>query len=138
MRGRSFQSCNGNICLSLFVIIYFFDFTVNVYSLYHSSDSSFTSSWILIFQNKRGKSVYILSYSGPHFPAFGLNTEKYSLSLLIQAECGKIRTRITPNTGAFYAVWARHKNLYSWHTSRAFLFWKKLFWKIFLYHLGLS
>ena len=41
------------------------------------------------------KSVRIRSYSGPHFPAFGLNTERY---------CGKMRTRITPNTDTFYAV----------------------------------
>ena len=33
------------------------------------------------------KSVRIQTYSGPHFPAFGLN-----------------RTRITPNTDTFYAV----------------------------------
>ena len=32
-------------------------------------------------------------FSGPHFPAFALNTERYSVSLRIQSECGKIRTR---------------------------------------------
>ena len=42
------------------------------------------------------KSVRIRSYSGPYFPAFGLNT------LLIQSECGKMRTRTTPNTDTFY------------------------------------
>ena len=47
------------------------------------------------------KSVRIWSYSGPHFPAFGLNTERYGESLRIQSECGKIRTRITPNTNTF-------------------------------------
>ena len=31
--------------------------------------------------------------SGPYFPAFGLNTERYFVSLRIQSECGKIRTR---------------------------------------------
>ena len=44
------------------------------------------------------KSVRILSYSGPYFPAFGLNTEKYSVSLHIQSECGKVLRRVTPNT----------------------------------------
>ena len=29
------------------------------------------------------KSVHIRSYSGPHFPAFGLNTERYGVSLCI-------------------------------------------------------
>ena len=32
-------------------------------------------------------------FSGLYFPAFGLNTERFSLSLRIQSECGKIRTR---------------------------------------------
>ena len=30
--------------------------------------------------------------------------ERYGVSLRIQSECGKIRTRITSNTDAFYAV----------------------------------
>ena len=50
------------------------------------------------------KSVRIWNYSGPHFPAFGLNTERYSVSLRIQLECEKMRTRITPNTDTFHAV----------------------------------
>ena len=50
------------------------------------------------------KSVLIRSYSGPYFPAFGLNTEKCGLSLRIQSECGKIQTRITPTTDTFHAV----------------------------------
>ena len=49
------------------------------------------------------KSVRIRSYSVLHFPAFGLNTEKCSVSLSIQSECGKIRTRITTNRN-FYAA----------------------------------
>ena len=52
------------------------------------------------------KSVRIRSYSGPHFPAFGLNTERYGVSLCIQSECGKMRTRITPNTDTFHAMFA--------------------------------
>ena len=32
-------------------------------------------------------------FSDPYFPVFGLNTERYEVSLRIQAECGKIRTR---------------------------------------------
>ena len=31
-----------------------------------------------------------------------------------QSECGKIRTRITPNTDTFYAVQVRHKGRKSW------------------------
>ena len=50
------------------------------------------------------KSVRIRSYSGPYFPAFGLNTEGYSVSLRIQSKCVKIRTWIIPNMDAFRAV----------------------------------
>ena len=31
----------------------------------------------------------IRSYSGPYFSAFGLNTERYFVSICIQSECGK-------------------------------------------------
>ena len=52
------------------------------------------------------KSVRIWSYSGPHFPAFGLNTERYC------PNAGKMQTRITPNTGTFYIVVAKNvKNI---------------------------
>ena len=44
------------------------------------------------------KIVRIRSFSGQYFPEFGLNKEIYSVSLHIQSECGKIRTRKTPNT----------------------------------------
>ena len=57
------------------------------------------------------KSVHIRSYSGPHFPAFGLNTQTYKVSLRIQSECEKVRTRITPNTDTFYAVKVSAKSL---------------------------
>ena len=50
------------------------------------------------------KSVRIRSCSGPHFPAVGLNTEKYSVSLRIQSECGEMQNSITPNTDIFYTV----------------------------------
>ena len=46
----------------------------------------------------------IWSFSGPHFPVFGLNTETYGVSLRIQSERGKIQTRKTPNTETFHAV----------------------------------
>ena len=50
------------------------------------------------------KSVHIRSYSGPHFPAFGMNREIYGVSRRIQSKCGKMRTRITPNMDTFHAV----------------------------------
>ena len=50
------------------------------------------------------KSVRIRSCSGSHFPEFGLNTERYSVSLRIQSECEKMRTRKTSNADSFHAV----------------------------------
>ena len=50
------------------------------------------------------KSIRIRSYSGPYLPAFGLNTERYRVSLRIQSKCKKIWTRITPNTDTFLTL----------------------------------
>ena len=50
------------------------------------------------------KSVRVRSYSDPYFPAFGLNTERYGVSLHIQSKCGKIWTRMTRDKETFYAV----------------------------------
>ena len=44
------------------------------------------------------KIVRIRSYSGPYFPALGLNGERYSLSLRIQSECGKTWTQLRIRT----------------------------------------
>ena len=43
-------------------------------------------------------------YSGQYFPAFGLNTKRYGISLRMQCECWKMRSRINPNTDTFHAV----------------------------------
>ena len=40
------------------------------------------------------ESVHIQRFSGPYFPALGLNTERYGVSLRIQPECEKIQTII--------------------------------------------
>ena len=63
-------------------------------------DSHFVNFW----RAPCVKSVHIRSYSDSYFPAFGLNTEMYSVFLCIQSEWVKMRTRITPNTDTFYAV----------------------------------
>ena len=69
---------------------------------------SFFFKYFFIFAEWRNfhcvKSVLIRSYSGPYFPAFGLNTERYGVSLRIHCECREIWTIITPNTDSFYAV----------------------------------
>ena len=50
------------------------------------------------------KSVRIQNFTGQYFPKFRLNMETYSVSLRIQSEIGKIRTKKTPNTNTFHAV----------------------------------
>ena len=50
------------------------------------------------------KSVCIRSFSGPYFPAFGLNTDIYGVNLRVQSKCGKMQTRKTSNTDTFRAV----------------------------------
>ena len=78
-----------------------------------TSDRSLVYCWLKCYTHSNLKhfqpinsveSVRIWSYSGPHFPTFGLNIERYSVSLRIQSECGKMRNRIPPNTATLYAV----------------------------------
>ena len=88
------------------------------------------------------KSVRIRSFSGPYFPAFGLNTERYGVSVRIQSECGKIRTRKTPNTDTFYAVILFSNTMMRLSRGGRKLFWfnkrrtrwrpLKLFWSLLL------
>ena len=47
------------------------------------------------------KSVSIRSFSCPYFPAFGLNTERYRVSLHIQAEYGENRDQKNSENGYF-------------------------------------
>ena len=59
------------------------------------------------------KRFRILSSSGLPFPALRLNTERYSfcsVSVRIQPECGKRRTRITPNTDAMNNIYVSLKD----------------------------
>ena len=52
------------------------------------------------------KSVCIRSFSGPCFRAFGLHTEKFEVSLRLQSKCEKIKTRKTPYTDNFNAIYS--------------------------------
>ena len=73
--------------------------------LYMSFSTSLQGSkWAITMRPHCIKSVRIRSYSGPHFPTFGLDRDRCSVSLRIQSECRKMRTRITPNTDTFHAV----------------------------------
>ena len=99
----------------------------------------------------RIKSVRVRSYFGPHFPALGLNAERYGVSLRILPECGKMirrderygislriqsesgkmRTRIPPNADVFHAVWCASLRL----------LFKTLLWVVFYpqqWHIGIN
>ena len=54
--------------------------------------------------NSASKESVFGKFSGPYFPAFGLNEERDGVSLHIQSEWWKIRTRKTPNTDTSHAV----------------------------------
>ena len=63
-------------------------------------------------------------FSGPYFPAFGLNTERYFVSLRIQSECRKIRTR------KYITCYCAYKYL-SCIGRRSEFFWKTISLRIF-------
>ena len=66
--------------------------------------------WIIPKLNTAWKVSKYGFFSGPYFPALGLNTERYFVvSLRIQSECRKIRTRKTPYLDTFHTV----KSLYN-------------------------
>ena len=58
--------------------------------------------WLTAFSNCM-KSVRIQSLSGSYFSPFGLNTERYGVSVCIQSKCGNKRSRKTPSTDTSYA-----------------------------------
>ena len=51
------------------------------------------------------RNAHIRNFSGPYFPTFEMITERHFVSLRILSECGKIRSRKTPNTDTFYALY---------------------------------
>ena len=74
--------------------------------IYGETVISFSCSFPIfpdLFTLHRVKSDRIRNHSGPRSPASWPNTERYGRS-----ECGKMRTRITPNTDTFYAVLSKY------------------------------
>ena len=60
------------------------------------------SAYLLNFKMiLREKCLNTEFFYGLYFPAFGLITERYGVSLPIQSECGKIRTRKNSVLGHF-------------------------------------
>ena len=90
------------ICLSLEET----DSLLFTFILRHVRQNFGTRTWsrTAIFQKLSNPGVLIRSFPGPYFLPFVLNTERYGVFLRTQTECRKIRTRKTPNTDTFYAV----------------------------------
>ena len=68
-------------------------------------------------------------FSGPFFPAFGLNTDRYGVSLRIQSESEKTDQKKTPYLDTFHAVCVEIEQLrVNWPeaVSKGVL-WKKVF-----------
>ena len=109
---KLFFKSNESLCNILWqwqhnVHEFFFSFSIfGEVSIIFREQSVFSTFLSLIFKRIRYcvKSVCTRGYSDPHFPAFGLNMERYGVSLHIQTKCGKLRTRITPNTDTFYVA----------------------------------
>ena len=59
---------------------------------------------ILLWDMHCVKGTHIRKFSGPYFSSFGLSAMRYVVSLCIQSEFEKIKTRKTPNMDTFQAV----------------------------------
>ena len=107
---------NSNFCFTFFTFVIqlsssHFDWTKQVIRFRFNF---MLSNFMIIISSSFHclKNVHYQSFSGPHFPVFGLNTETYPLNLRIQSECRKMRTRISPNTNTFYKVFSYFVSLY--------------------------
>ena len=107
-----------NLKIAKFQIIsrpYFQEFRRRMHSAVSISRKNFPTNW-LQFQCKFYHQNFITMFfpflnhgevmkygvlSGPYFPVFGLNTERYGVSLRIQSECWKIWTRKNSVFGHF-------------------------------------
>ena len=65
------------ICICMYIYIYVIYIYIYIYISYEQ---------IFYIYIHCVKSVHIQSYSGPHFLAFGLNAERYSISLCIYSK----------------------------------------------------
>ena len=95
---REFQT---NSCF-LKVIITFSSYLIKLFEIH--SCNSWRYYYSIIGNKHWVKSVRTRSFSGPYFPAFGMNTERYSVYVRIESESGKIWTRKSPDTVTFHAV----------------------------------
>ena len=121
LKSRTSQIDLSLTLFSFWFLMFFMFWIVLVFKqIYEFGDSLDLKFWVQQYSNPSSHSVFpktpktldchyvksarIQSYSGPHFPAFGLNTDRYEVSIRIQSDCRKIRTRITPYTANFHAL----------------------------------
>ena len=103
---RGLSKTMSNICDGVFCknFLRLKTFSAKIFILYVWQGPKKVSDYPTKKNSSTAWSVHIWSFSGPHFPAIGLNMERYSVSLCIQSHCEKIRTRKTPNTETFHAA----------------------------------
>ena len=77
----------------------YFNKVADLYNTFYTEYLRVTASCLLGLHCV--KSVPIQSYSGPHFLAFGLNTERYGVSLHIRSECGENADKNNSEYGHF-------------------------------------
>ena len=87
------KSCRWFVWIVVLATIY-----QAILRIFHNHHELF---WELTFVVTAWKVSKYGFFSGPYFPAFGLNTVKYSVSLRIQSECGKIQARKNSVFGYF-------------------------------------
>ena len=98
---KFYQPANWNFFGLEISIIFFLEIGINYVSIIITINRNIT---LFVSHSHCVKIARMGSYSGPYFPEFGLNTERCSVSLRIQYKCGKVRTRITPNTDTYHEV----------------------------------
>ena len=98
-----------------------FPYPENVINPFHATDTAWKVSKYGVI-------------SGPYFSAFGLNTERYFVSLRIQSKSGKIRTRknsvfahVSHSVISFYILWKhqRFSNVFMGYQKRS-VAWNRL------------
>ena len=85
----------------------------------------------IVIKFNTAQSVRIQSYSAPYFFAFGLNTERYEVSVRVQSKCGKMWTRITPDKDTFHVVQCFHIRPVVATKSPCMLFYKETYLGLF-------
>ena len=84
------------------VYIYIYIYNIYIYIYIHIYIYMYTYVYIYIIHKSSLRKKH--PYSELFWSTFGLNTGRYGVSFCIQSECGKIQTKITPNTDTFHAV----------------------------------